>query len=75
MPYLTDHSWAECHVLLLCRNEESDREEREREGFVCGVRTQTDSDGGVKPLENPAKDMLRMRNNSGVKTKENGAEG
>jgi hypothetical protein len=50
-------------------------EKREREGFVCGVRTQTDSDGGVKPLENPAKDMLRMRNNSGLKTKENGAEG
>jgi len=42
---------------------------------VCGVRTQTDSDGGFRPLENPAKDMLRMRNNSGVKTKENGAEG
>jgi hypothetical protein len=53
----------------------SESEEREREGFVCGVCTQTDIDGGFNPLENPAKDMLRMRSNSGVNTKENGAVG
>jgi hypothetical protein len=33
------------------KSESEERErEREREGFVCGVRTQTDSDGGFKPL-------------------------
>ncbi len=42
---------------------------------MCGVCTQTDIDGGFNPLENPAKDMLRMRSNSGVNTKENGAVG
>jgi hypothetical protein len=56
-------------------NKERERREKVREGFVCGVRIHTNSDGGFRPLENPAKDILRMRNNSGVKMKENGAEG
>jgi hypothetical protein len=65
-----------CAETKKSESEERERErEKERQGFVCGVRTQTDSDGGFRPLENPAKDMLQMRNNCGVKTKENGAEG